>query len=424
MRIAFTTLGCKINQYETDHLRQDLQSRGNTIVPFDGEADVYVINTCSVTGKSDTQSRQIIRSAARRAHGARIIVTGCYASTRPEEIARIPGVGMVIHNRDKAALPDRIMTHCSGNVRALCSENHIPVQSFFGRTRAFLKIQDGCDNRCTHCIVPLARGDSRSALPGDIFKEFDRLVQQSCPEIVLTGIHIGMYGKDLAEKTSLPILIHRLLERRGKTRIRLSSIEANEITDEIITFLGNGLCRHLHIPLQSGDDAILRSMGRNYTSRFYRQLIETISNRVPDIAIGTDIIVGFPGEGEKEFRNTLELVQQTPLTHLHVFTYSPRPGTPAADMTPHVPDAVKKARSELLRGLGAEKNYLFRKEQVGNHLQAVLESSQEARNGELTGLTDNYLKVAVSGVKKGFIGREINVRIEKIEKDKSLAIKL
>lgn len=417
MRIAFTTLGCKINQYETDNLRQELVSKGNTVVPFDSEADVYIINTCSVTAKSDYQCRQVIRSTVKRGQGARVVVTGCYASTRPDEIGKISGVGLVIHNRDKASIPDQVMKMPAPVVQGASCEILLK-KSLKARTRGFLKIQDGCDNRCTYCIVPLARGGSRSVRQTDVLREYERLTETGCPEVVLSGIHIGTYGADLTPKTSLTDLIRALIERGGP-RLRLSSIEPNEITPEIIGFLGHRLCRHLHIPLQSGGDQILASMNRNYSAGFYEELIERIAGQVPGIAIGADVMVGFPGEGEREFENTYNLIQRSPLTHLHVFSYSPRPGTPAAQMEKQVPETVKKTRSEALRELGAAKNLEFRRKLVGATVKIVLEDKQNMNTNMLTGLSDNYIRVSVSGAKKGDIGKEISVRIENSEKEQN-----
>ncbi|HEX9113096.1 MAG TPA: MiaB/RimO family radical SAM methylthiotransferase, partial [Nitrospirota bacterium] len=285
MRIAFTTLGCKINQYETDLLRQDLSARGNTIVPFDAEADIYVINTCSVTAKSDMQCRQTIRAAVRRGAGAaKVVVTGCYAETRPDEIRNIPGVNLVVGNRDKSGIADHPLL--SGPEAMGRDRDSSQLRAVSGRTRAFLKIQDGCDNHCSYCIVPLARGGSRSYAPSAVMREFDQLVREGCPEIVLTGIHIGTYGADLSERVNLTDILSELVARRGRARLRLSSIEPREITEGIIRLLGSGICRHLHVPLQSGDDTILASMRRNYTASFYRDLLERIVRDVPGIALG------------------------------------------------------------------------------------------------------------------------------------------
>jgi threonylcarbamoyladenosine tRNA methylthiotransferase MtaB len=415
MRIAFTTLGCKINQFETDALQQDFLSRGNTVVPFDVDADVYVINTCSVTAKSDTQSRQMIRSAVRRGNGAKVVVTGCYAEMRPEEILAMPGVALVIGNSDKARISDQVMSMVSACNPDSYSTSKSVLNTLHTRTRGFLKIQDGCNNRCSYCIVPLARGSSRSASPDAVLREFKSLVDRGCPEVVLTGIHIGTYGSDLEQSLSLTNMLQMLIPSRGRTRIRLSSIEPNEITRDMINYLGQGLCRHLHIPLQSGDDAILASMKRNYTSCFYEDLLERIAKRVPGVALGADIIVGYPGEGDKEFQNTMRIVERSPLTHLHVFSYSPRPGTPAAEKKDQVPEQIKKERSATLRILGMKKNLLFRKMHQGSDLDVIIEDKIDRDTGLLTGLTDNYIRVMIYGAKKENIGGKISVRINEVK---------
>jgi threonylcarbamoyladenosine tRNA methylthiotransferase MtaB len=425
MRIAFTTLGCKINQFETDALQQDLLSRGNTVVPFDTEADVYVINTCSVTAKSDTQSRQMIRSAVRRGKGANVVVTGCYAAMRPDEIRKIPGVGVVIGNRDKTLISDHIiMSKVSTGERDSPPAFKGVLNALHTRTRGFLKIQDGCDNRCSYCIVPLARGGSRSATPAEVLHEFKCLVDRGCPEVVLTGVHIGKYGSDLEQSSSLTSILQMLVQSRGGTRIRLSSIEPNEITREMINYLGQGLCRHLHIPLQSADDAILASMKRNYNSRFYEDLLEHISKQVPGIALGADIIVGYPGEGDKEFQNTMRIVERSPLTHLHVFSYSPRPGTPAAEMKDQVPEQIKKERSAALRELGMKKNLLFRKMHQGSELDVIIEDKIDRDTGLLTGLTDNYIRVKIFDANKEDIGKKIRVRINEVKEKGNFGLML
>jgi len=420
MRIAFTTLGCKINQYETDAMRKAAAAEGNAIVPFESEADVYVINTCSVTAKSDYQCRQTIRAAIHRTEGARVIVTGCYAETRPQEIRSIPGVSLVLGNGEKANIaryvsdPDH-----AGTARA--SGYHDVLRE---RTRGVLKIQDGCDSRCSYCIVPQARGGSRSVPHDEIVNLFVQTVEAGCPEVVLSGIHIGRYGSDLDPRVSLTGLVTDLLARRKQARIRLSSIEPNEITSEIVDLCGQGMCRHFHIPLQSGDDAILRSMNRDYTTAFYRKLVETINHKVPGVAIGADVMVGFPGEDECAFLNTFNMIEELPLTHLHVFSYSPRPGTTAAVMKGQVPNTIKKQRNEALRDLGLRKNLAFKSRFKGRILNVVLEESSRTDAGEGSGFTDNYIRVTISGVKKGDFGKEIPVLINDVRTNDSIGSKL
>jgi threonylcarbamoyladenosine tRNA methylthiotransferase MtaB len=347
----------------------------------------------------------------RRGQGAQVVVTGCYAETRPDEIRSIPGVNLVFGNRNKAAIPEHITTALPARPTGEATAVSAAAKAFRGRTRGFLKIQDGCDNRCSYCIVPLARGGSKSVAARDVIREFELLVQAGCPEVVLSGIHIGTYGTDIGPGTTLTELLRRLIALRGDARIRLSSIEPGEITRELIDFLGNGLCRHLHIPLQSGDDAILASMRRNYTSGFCLALLENIAQQVPGIALGADVMVGFPGEGEKEFQNTLRLIERSPLTHLHVFSYSPRPGTPAADMKEQIPEEVKKGRSEALRNLGRQKNLQFRRMHEGSLLDVIVEDKLDARAGLLTGLTDNYIRVHIQGAKTEHIGKKISIKM-------------
>lgn len=411
MRIAFTTLGCKINQYETDLMRRDFLSAGDTVVPFDGEADVYIINTCSVTAKSDYQCRQAIRSAVKKGQGAKVVVTGCYAATRPDEIKKIDGVDLVLGNINKDGISRSVRLLAPGGRSDSPSVDGEQAAIPGARTRGFLKIQDGCDNRCSYCIVPLARGGSRSVDSVEVQGKFESLVQAGCPEIVLSGIHIGMYGADIKQGLDLAGLIEALLEKKGGARVRLSSIEPREVTEGIIKLLGNGLCRHLHIPLQSGDDSLLAAMRRNYTSSFYRALVSGIAVRVPGVALGADVMVGFPGEGEAEFQNTLRLIEETPLTHLHVFSYSPRPGTPAAEMKGQVPENVKKKRGEALRTLGNRKNYEFRRKFSGSELDVVVEGKVDGSNNAFTGITDNYIRVGIMNGNPEHIGKQTRIRI-------------
>jgi len=417
MRIAFTTLGCKINQYETERMRHDLAQDGNTFVPFDAEADVYVINTCSVTAKADAQCRQLIKAAAKRNQQARVVVTGCYAETRPDEIKGIRGVSLVLGNEGKS----NIATHL-GTGKGTANHRPPSVMAVQERTRAFLKIQDGCDNFCSYCIVPYARGRSRSADPGEVLREFNRLVQAGYTEIVLTGIHIGMYGTDLGADLNLTKLISSLNDRRGDARLRLSSIEPHEVTEGIMQLIGKGICRHLHIPLQSGDDAILAAMRRSYTSHYYRKLLDRLAHHIPGIALGADVMVGFPGEDDKAFQNTVDLVRESPLTHLHVFSYSPRPGTNAAQMEMQVPEQIKQERNELLRKLGEEKNLEFRKSQVEKKNQVIVEDKQDQQTGLFSGLTDNYIRVNIQGARKGDIGKKILVRLHSVEKSRNFGV--
>ncbi len=419
MRIAFSTFGCKINQFESDELKRSFQSSGNVIVSFEEQADIYVINTCTVTGKSDYQCRQAIRSALRRGSGAKVIVTGCYAETNPAELRKIEGITKIVGNDNKLKLHEYL-----GFPSVLSSfeatRDSVPLQ----RTRSVIKIQDGCESNCTYCIIPKARGKSRSVPAKTVLAQFQALVQTGAPEIVLSGIHIGKYGRDIAPDLSLTSLLRDLITVRGTSRIRLSSIEPREITAEIIDLLGTGLCRHLHIPLQSGDDQILRTMNRDYSSGFYRKQLENIKKIVPDAALGADIIVGFPGEGEDEYLNTLRMLNESLITHVHIFSYSRRAGTIASQLPNQVSERDKKARSEELRRLGLKKNLEFRRMFVGKTLPVVIEQHSENNDGHFKGMSDNYIRIAVRGVKKSHIGKQINVLIEEASDSKTLGCAL
>jgi len=408
MRVAFATFGCKINQYDTDRIRLDIERQGGTIVPFDGDADVYVINTCSVTGKADYQCRQKIRSATRRAEGAVVIVTGCYAEISPEEVRTMPGVTLVVGNRDKSAIGDVVSRYGIAQRKTSSKSGTVPQ-----RTRTVLKVQDGCDNRCSYCIVPSARGASRSVPYTEVLRSFDSAIKAGSPEVVVSGIHIGSFGNDLTPATTLSTLLGDLVQRRGEARIRLSSIEPNEITPEIVSLLGSGLCRHLHIPLQSGDDDILKAMNRRYTASNYRALADSIAEQVPDVCLGADIMVGFPGEDDRAFENTYRLIERSPLTHLHIFSYSPRPGTPAAGMDNQVAGQVKKERNERLRALGKKKNLEFRKRMIGRIVEVVEEIEQGVTTMR-SGLSDNYARVTIENGNFRNVSRPIKVLVKDV----------
>lgn len=417
MRVAFCTFGCKINQYDTELMRREFISRGSTIVSFDDDADVYIINTCTVTSKSDYQCRQAIRSIARRGKTGKVVVTGCYAETRPDELLNIPGVSLVIGNSSKPSIVDQVTSSMGAEPRLELQK----PDAAFTRTRGVLKIQDGCDARCSYCIVPAARGRSRSVHPDMVVSEFKAMVSRGCPEVVLTGIHIGCYGADLDMDIDLEGLLRILLVHKGNSRIRLSSIEPQEVTPGIISMLGSGLCRHLHIPLQSGDDSILRAMNRRYTAGFYMDLIKRIAKEIPDIGLGADVMVGFPGEGDIEFENTLRLIKALPITYLHVFSFSPRPGTSAANMKGQVPEAVKRERSTVLRQLGIKKNLEFRTRLIGRPLEAVVINKKDDQTGWFLGVTDNYVRVVIEGCDKRFVGKNIEIIINYADEHKTLA---
>ncbi|HRT70888.1 MAG TPA: tRNA (N(6)-L-threonylcarbamoyladenosine(37)-C(2))-methylthiotransferase MtaB, partial [Syntrophales bacterium] len=386
MKVAVATLGCKVNQFDSALLAERLRSEGFTVVPFGEGADVCIINTCTVTARTDYQSRQLVRRARRYCPYAGIVVTGCYAQVAPAELAEMPGVAAVVGNAEKDALPgflDRILDERGkiivGDIRRCDSLPSGTADVFPGRTRAILKVQDGCDAFCTYCIVPFSRGRSRSLPPSDVLRQAARFAESGYREVVLTGIHLGSYGSDLEPPASLAGLLAGFDDIDGVERVRLSSIEPMEVTPELISRMASSekLCRHLHVPLQSGDDRILKLMGRNYTGDQFRLLVKGLTEAVPDIAVGVDVMTGFPGEGEEEFRRTAALIEELPLAYLHVFPYSRRPGTPAADFPHQVPEEAKKRRAALLRSLGAKKRASFARRFIGKEVSVLVEGKAD-----------------------------------------------
>ena len=404
LKVGLTTLGCKVNQYESAALAEDLQQKDYALVPFNSSADVYIINTCTVTAFSDFQSRQMIRRAHRANPQAKIIVTGCYAQIAAADIAGIEGVTLVVGNDQKSIIPDLLQSCDNDSCRIYTSDIFqqkefcaMPLSRFINRSRAYLKIQDGCNYFCSYCIVPFVRGKSRSMLENEVLRAVDNLCGQDYKEIVLTGIHLGAYGQDRQPPTNLHDIIHRIIEQAGNTRIRLSSVEPREITDELLQLFNkkDNLCPHLHIPLQSGNDDILNLMKRDYDVDFYRQLIEKVTSTVKDVAIGVDVMVGFPSEGEKEFNNTLHLLQEIPIAYLHVFPYSERPQTSAREIQTKVKEATKKKRAAILRSLGAKKKEAFTKRFLGKELRVLVEKIKDKKTGLMKGVSQNYLPVLI-----------------------------
>ena len=418
MKVAVATLGCKVNQYESAGIMDALRARGFSLVPFSDPADFYIINTCTVTGKTDCQSRQLIRRATRNNPGAAVIVTGCYAQTAPEDVARIPGVTLVAGTSEKENIPNLLEKTSPEDQRILVGDifqvkkiSPLQAKTFPGHTRGFLKIQDGCNAFCSYCIVPYARGQSRSLPEEEIMRRLKTLAAAGYREIVLTGIHLGAYGQDLTPPASLL----RVLKNSGKNeaveRLRLSSLEPAEIHDDLLAFMREAkhLCHHLHIPLQSGDNRILSLMKRDYDEGFFRGLLEKIVRAVPDIAIGIDVMVGFPGEGDKEFFNTIRLIEELPIAYLHVFPYSERPGTAAANLPGKIGDQEKRKRGEMLRNLGKEKKELFAERFKGKELSVLIEGRKDRKTGFLQGFSGNYITVAVADATAEHINHIVSV---------------
>ncbi len=379
LKVALLTLGCRVNQSETDVLEGTLKKNGIRVVSLDENPDYCIVNTCSVTAKGDYNSRQLIRRAARA--GAKVLVTGCYSEIKADIVNSLPGVVEVVKNDRKYEIPSIIAgTSC------------IPFFGYQGRSRPYVKVQDGCNYRCSYCSVPLARGNSRSTPSVDAVERVRQLVEAGCKEIVLTGIHLGTYGEDLDGKTRLCDLIKEILAGTDIHRIRLSSLEVTEIDDELLELLQERrMCGHLHVPLQSGSDKVLSRMRRVYRSETYRSKVKALSERIKNLALGTDIIVGFPGEEETDFAQTYSLIEDLPFSYLHVFPFSPRPGTDAALMGAGSPDLT--TRLKKLRQLHFQKKFEYMTAQINGELEIILE--EELAAGVMKGTSANYLKVAV-----------------------------
>jgi len=431
-KIAITTLGCKVNQYESAGIIEELQRRGFSIVPFKSEADIYIVNTCTVTHKTDYQSRQLIRRANRINPGAAIIVTGCYAQIAPGELADLAGVRAVVGMEGKENIPSAINELIKCEHKIITSDislkknySALSVNRFPGHTRAFLKIQDGCNSFCSYCIIPYARGRSRSLPEDDVIEQIRNLSDAGYREIVLTGIHLGIYGHDLSPVTSFPDLLKKIEDINIIERLRISSIEPMEITDDLIDHIKDSrvICRHLHIPLQSGDDRILNLMKRNYNTRQFRNRIEKILNAVPEIGIGMDVMVGFPGEGEKEFNNTRDFIDGIPLAYLHVFPYSRRPGTKASQLPDQVDESIKKERGKILRDMGKKKRMEFNKRFIGKTLSVLVENGKDRETGFLKGFSDNYIPVLIPVSNVSMNNHIVTVRAESLTGGKILGRK-
>ncbi|MGB2928333.1 MAG: tRNA (N(6)-L-threonylcarbamoyladenosine(37)-C(2))-methylthiotransferase MtaB [Desulfobacterales bacterium] len=428
-KFTITTLGCKVNQFESDAMAHQLKNSGCYPVHPKEKADLCIINTCAVTQKASMQSRQAVRKAIRSNPGARIIVTGCYAQTEPDEINKIDGIHHIIGHTDKFKIPDIVLSKEKGPYPRLIRQNILSEHNFEqtsaatsgNRTRPFLKIHDGCDSFCTYCIVPYARGRSRSMPIENVLENIKQLKKAGYHEVVLTGVHLGAYGIDLSPKTGLAELLHRICESNPIHRVRLSSIEPHELTDDIIQLVAKAdiFCHHFHIPLQSGDDLILKKMHRPYTRSLFRNQIIKINELLPNAAIGVDTLIGFPGETEKAFENTYSLINELPITYLHVFPFSARKGTPASSYPQQVDSKTIKARCKKMRGLGHVKRKDFYKKFTGKTVEILIEDKRDRSTGLLKGISSNYIPVHVNG-EDNLKNTRVQVRINRVKRDNNV----
>ena len=428
--VAFYTLGCKVNQYETEAMGEIFEKAGYSIVDSEDRADVYVINTCTVTNLGDRKSRQFIRRAKRINPEAIIAVVGCYSQTAPEEVLSIEGVNIILGTNDRNKILEYVeqATNQGNDEKINAVQDIMNIHAFEdlsigeikGKTRAYLKIQEGCNQYCTYCIIPYARGPIRSRNIEDIFNEVKRLAKNDFKEIVLTGIHVASYGKDLGQATLLDVIdsVHSV---EGIERIRISSIEPTIVTEDFIAKLiqYHKVCPHFHLSLQSGCNATLKRMNRKYTTEEYSLIVNRIREYIPEASITTDIMVGFPGETEEEFQSTLQFVKDIQFSQIHVFKYSPRKGTPAAEFAEQVPSLIKNKRSEELIKLAKEGMLSYHRKFINACKEVLFEAETEGNYGAYEGLTDNYIRV-LSTTDKDIKGKLVKVRLIGLEGDAML----
>lgn len=422
-KVAFHTLGCKVNTYDTEALAEIFEKEGYSIVGFEDRADVYVINTCTVTNLGDRKSRQMIRKAKKINKDAIIVVAGCYAQTSPEEVMDIPEVNLVIGNKDRKSivnLVNKIKDRPEDKINAVVNImkeqdfEDLSVYEIKGKTRGFIKIQEGCNQFCSYCIIPYARGPIRSRKPESVIKEVKKLIKAGYKEVVLTGIHVASYGKDIG-KTSLIELIRDINELNDLERIRLSSLEPTLLTRMFLGQLATleKFCPHFHVSLQSGSDIILKAMKRKYTSDEYGQYIDNIREYFPQASITTDIMVGFPGEGDEEFNESYNFVKSIGFSNIHVFKYSPRKGTPASKYSNQVNGRIKDKRSKELIGLASNLERAFYEKFIGSTKRVLFEQSLDINNNIYEGLTNNYIRVLCDS-KEDIKGKILTVYLEGI----------
>lgn len=416
------TLGCKVNQYETETMEGLFRQAGYRVVPFTEPANVYIVNTCSVTMLGEKKSRQLVRRAQRQNEAALIAVTGCYAQLAPDVVGTLPGVRLIVGTQDRGRIVELVeeaavrpdVLRDVGDIMAADTFEDIPLFAAPERTRAFLKIQEGCQNFCTFCIIPYTRGPLRSRALASVRREAEKLVAAGFREIVLTGIHLGAYGRDLTGTVTLADAARTVLEIDGLQRLRLGSLESVELTPALFTLLRDDrrFARHLHLPLQAGSDAVLQEMHRFYDTAGYERLLARIREEVPGIAISTDIIVGFPGETEAMFQESLAFVRRQEFARVHVFPYSRRPATPAAARSDQVPHPVRRERVKMMQALADEMATDYHGKFIGTIVPVLFETQHE---GVADGLTDTYIRVYTKGPVK--VGEITAMRLLRLYQD-------
>jgi threonylcarbamoyladenosine tRNA methylthiotransferase MtaB len=427
--VAFYTLGCKLNFSETSTIGKQFLERGYEIADYSESADVYIINTCTVTDNADRECRQIVRRARRNNPAGFVIVTGCYAQLRPDEIAEIDGVDAVLGSKEKFSLFSYLNNFEKKESSVIFVSPTEELDTFHssssmeadGRTRAFFKVQDGCDYKCSFCTIPLARGKSRSAEPAEVLREFKMLLDQGYKEIILTGVNVGDYGN--SPGAGLYGLLNRMLGVNGDYRIRISSIEPNLLTDQILELTAGDdrMCKHFHIPLQSGSANVLRLMRRRYTTDDYRDLIFKAAGRIDELGIGADVIVGFPGETDQDFIETYNFLKELPISYLHVFTYSGRPNTRAISMPGQVDHQIRKKRNNMLRILSEKKRHEFYQTMKMKELSVLFE--HENHGGFIKGFSSNYVRIKHS-YNQDLINKFVKVKITEVDADICTAEKI
>lgn len=431
MKVAFATLGCRVNQYESEAMAEKFIREGYSVVDFSEVSDVYVINTCTVTNMGDRKSRQIIGRARKLNENAIIAAVGCYSQMSPKEVSEIPGVDVVLGTRNKGDVvyfvnkakdEGKNQVHVEGVLKNKKFED-LNIEEYQDKTRAFLKIQDGCNRFCTYCLIPYARGAVCSKDPKKVLEEVKSLASHGFKEIILSGIHTASYGLELEGNVTLINLIEEIEKVEGIERIRIGSIEPAFFTPEVIEKIKGfkKLCPHFHLSLQSGSDGTLKRMNRRYTAKEYEDSVNLLRETLKDVSISTDVIVGFPGETEEEFKETYEYLKRLKLTKTHIFKFSPRKGTKAADMPNQIDGNVKEERSKLLIKLSEINEKSFIEKFVGEEMDALMELNGKGKEGMLEGYTKNYIKVEVPCNDKDIRGKILNVKIEKAESDFALA---